>query len=372
MVAFKEMFSEELIEWTAHHFARVHQPFDKAGFIASASDGLAALELKERAAQITEALTQHLPDDFYEASEVVHSALHPSQDSDRDGAELKDGLTGWAVWPICDWATQEGIDQPDIALNLLKCLTKRFSAEFAIRPFLDEQRDATLKVMHKWAGHNNRHVRRLVSEGTRPRLPWGMQLKGFVADPSPILPLLHSLRDDEEDYVRRSVANNLNDISKDHPDLVADIAADWLKNASKDRKRLVKHACRTLIKQGHEPTLKAFGYQSVQGLEASLHLKTSTVKYGGALEFDCAMKHEQNEAVPVIIDYAIHFMKVNGKTAPKVFKWKTGKLKSGASSSSKRHVIKPITTRKYYGGEHKVDIIVNGVVVASGVFELVM
>lgn len=372
MEAFKENFNQELIEWIAYHFNKQDQTFDKSKFIDIAMKDLSVLELKERAAQITKALTHCLPADYYEASELVHKSLHPSQDSDRDGADIKDGLTGWAIWPICDWATEQGMDEPDIALNLLKCLTKRFSAEFAIRPFLRDRPSATLRVMNKWARHKNRHVRRLASEGSRPCLPWGLQLKSFVIDPSPILPLLRLLRDDEEEYVRRSVANSLNDIAKDHPDLVAGIAENWLRDATPERKKLVKHACRTLIKQGHQPTLKAFGYQAVKGVEAVVHIAEPRVEFGSSLEFDCHFKHGGKSDVSVIIDYAIHFVKASGKTAPKVFKWKSGKLKTGATSASKRHVIKPITTRKYYGGEHMLEIIINGVVVARQSFELVM
>lgn len=372
MTAFKENFNQELIEWIAYHFNKQSQLFDKNKFIEISNNDLASLELKERAAQITQALTLCLPDDFYEASELVHASLHPSQDSDRDGADIKDGLTGWAIWPLCDWAAEQGIDQPDIALNLLKCLTKRFSSEFAIRPFLAKRPSATLRVMNKWARHKNRHVRRLASEGSRPRLPWGMQLKSFVIDPSPILPLLRLLRDDEEGYVRRSVANSLNDIAKDHPDMVAAIAENWLRDASPDRKKLIKHACRTLIKQGHKPTLKAFGYKAVKGLEAEVYIESPEVIYGEALEFTCDFRHKGSQDQPVIIDYAIHFVKASGKTAPKVFKWKSGALKAGASSASKRHVIKPITTRKYYAGEHRLEIIINGVTIASKAFELVI
>ncbi len=372
MAAFKENFNEELIGWIAHHFGKNSQDFDKAKFVKISKQGLSSLELKERSAQITQALTVCLPDDFYEASELVHASLHPSQDSARDDAEIKDGLTGWAIWPICDWAADAGIDQPDIALNLLKCLTKRFSAEFAIRPFLAKSPAKTLRVLNKWARHKNRHVRRLASEGSRPRLPWGMQLKSFVIDPSPILPLLRLLRDDEEDYVRRSVANSLNDIAKDHPDMVAAIAENWLRDASPNRIKLVKHACRTLIKQGHKPTLKAFGYKTVRGIKADVQILSPKVIFGEALEFTCNFHHKGDQDQPAIIDYAIHFVKANGKRAPKVFKWKTGTLKSGATSASKRHAIKPITTRKYYSGEHRLEIIINGKVVASKTFELMV
>ncbi len=370
---FKEWMNVKLVEATADIFSRVYSGFDHSGFVTQASEGLTELELKARAQHITHALDHFLPDSFDDFSKIALAALHPSENPSAEGFEFgPEGLMGFAAWPLTDLVTERGIGVPEKALPLLKEVTKRFTAEFAIRPFLDKYPEYTLEVLEGWLTDDNQHVRRLVSEGTRPRLPWGMRLHKFVTDPSQIMPLLNALKDDKEEYVRRSVANNLNDIAKDHPELVAETAAAWLMGATKNRQRLVRHACRTLIKQGHEGTLRAFGYVPLDGLKAQLKIETPVVDFGSALEFSFDIGsgpfHQQ-----LMVDYAIHFMKSNGMTSPKVFKWKDTKLdSSGQLHGMKKHLIKPITTRVYYPGEHFLEITVNGKSMAKKSFILKM
>jgi len=372
MEPFKEALNANVVRQLGQIFARVHGDFDAPSFCGQAEKGLQDLELKERANHIMRALDSQLPNDFTVFSAIILASLHPSEDPSREGAEFgPEGVMGFAAWPVTDLVTERGIARPDEALELLKQVTKRFSAEFAVRPFLDQHTEKTLAIFEGWMDDENRHVRRLVSEGSRPRLPWGMQLKKFVGDPAKILPLLETLRDDDEEYVRRSVANSLNDIAKDHPDMVAEIAGEWLVDANKNRQRLVKHACRTLLKNGHEGALKAFGYGPVPGLECALTIKTPTVHYGEALVFDANFETPAAQG-KMMVDYAIHFMKANGKTAPKVFKWKDISVKEQMLSAARKHKIRPITTRKYYAGEHVLEIFVNGVSVAKAPFVLVM
>jgi len=373
MEPFKELLNESVVRQLGQVFSRVYDDFNDTEFCDSALKRLPELELKERARHIMEALDICLPQNFDHFSEIILACLHPSEDPENDEAAVfgPDGVMGFAAWPVTDLVTHRGIKLPELALPLLKEVTKRFSAEFAVRPFLDQHTEMTLEIFHDWIGDDNRHVRRLVSEGARPRLPWGMQLKKFVAEPSYVLPMLEKLKNDPEEYVRRSVANNLNDIAKDHPEVVSDVAAKWLKDADKNRMRLVKHACRTLIKQGLQPTLYAFGYVPVVGLSGELNILTPRVEYGEALEFAAEFLAGHGEH-KVMIDYAIHFMKANGTSAPKVFKWKDTSITKGALSASRKHAIKPITTRKYYPGMHELEIFVNGVAVARAPFELVM
>lgn len=370
---FKEWMNIKLVEVTADIFARVYKGFDSESFKNQSIAGLLDLELKARAQHIMNALDCHLPRDFDDFSRIALAALHPSEDASVDGADFgPQGLLGFAVWPLTDLVTERGIEMPEKALPLLKEVTKRFSAEFAIRPFLEQHTDYTLGVLQGWLDDPNRHVRRLISEGSRPRLPWGMRLNKFVSDPTPILPLLEALKDDSEEYVRRSVANNLNDIAKDHPEKVSAVAKIWLEGASHNRQRLVRHACRTLIKQGQRAALEALGYMPVEGLNAHLIVQTPVVDYGDALEF-CVDLKGGPEGQQLMVDYAVHFVKANGSRAPKVFKWKDSKLDSrGQLSGKKKHVIKPITTRVYYPGEHAVEIIVNGVPIAKQMFTLRM
>lgn len=263
--------------------------------------------------------------------------------------------------PMADYVALHGQAHVELSLNALKDMTSRFSSEFAIRPFLHHHQDRTLDIIAAWIDDKNEHVRRLVSEGTRPRLPWGMRLKSFVEDPKPVLALLEELKDDPSEYVRRSVANNLNDIAKDHGDHVATIAMAWMSDASPDRKRLVRHALRTLIKSGHPMALKALGYGPPKIELETFDIITPRVELGAAVEFAVKLRSRSQSDQPLIIDYAVHHKRADGTTSPKVFKWKTVSLLAGETLAiTRRHAIKPITTRRYYSGLHHVEILVNG------------
>jgi len=219
----------------------------------------------------------------------------------------------------------------------------------------------------------NVHVRRLISEGTRPRLPWGMRLPAFVHNPAPVIALLEALKDDTSEYVRRSVANNLNDIAKDHPDLVAEIAHDWMARASDERKKLIRHALRTLIKQGHPEALKALGYGPPQVALDHLKIETAKVAFGTPLTFHMSLSATGDQEQKLVIDYVIHHQKANGTTSPKMFKWKNINLKPPeALKATRNHPIRKITTRTYYPGPHHLEIFINGISYAYQTFELTM
>ncbi|MEG3617722.1 hypothetical protein V5T82_04585 [Magnetovibrio sp. PR-2] len=371
---FKNLFNVQLIEGLGGHLKRVHPPFDVKGFIAYCTNGLDALELKERSAHITDGLEQFLPQAFEAAVTVMIDSLDPQTDAPLDATDstsTPDGVRGWAIMSMADYVARHGQENVSLSLNALKDMTSRFSSEFAIRPFLLSHPTETLKAMAKWQKDPNEHVRRLVSEGSRTRLPWGIQLKPFIADPAPVLKLLEGLKDDPSEYVRRSVANNLNDISKDNPDVAARTAQAWIKGADENRKRLIRHALRTLIKAGHPAALKALGYGKPKVRVETFSISTPRVQLGEAVDFEFTLASSTKNAQPLIIDYAIHHMRANGKTSPKVFKWKTVELKGGESLTiSKRHNIKPVTTRKYYSGTHKVEVLVNGVSLGVAKFEL--
>ncbi|MCF6262484.1 MAG: DNA alkylation repair protein [Xanthomonadales bacterium] len=223
---FKNFFNLSLISGMAKHFQNQWSEFDHKGFTDTASNNLDALELKQRSKQITNAMIRYLPDDFTKAGKIILASLSPALKGDIFGVCVDHkGIAGWAIMPMDHYVALRGHDCFALSMTLFKELTKRFSSEFGIRFFLQESPEKTLSILKKWTLDNDRHVRRLVSEGTRPRLPWAMQLPLFIKDPSPVIVLLELLKDDEEEYVRRSVANNLNDIAKDHPDVVAEIAS---------------------------------------------------------------------------------------------------------------------------------------------------
>lgn len=371
--AFKDFFNRQLVEDVAYHLHRIWPGFDKRAFTAAALRNFAALELKQRSHQIAAALGTHLPSDVLHALTIITKSLRPLRTDGQPGDDPQKGLAGWAILPLGEYVAAHGLEHVDASLATLRELTIRSTSEFAIRPFILHAPTRTLRTLKGWTKDPNEHVRRLVSEGSRPRLPWGLRLKAFVAEPAPILPLLEALRDDPSEYVRRSVANSLNDIAKDHPDLVANIAKDWLRNATPHRVRLVRHACRTLIKAGHPATLRALGYTpDVKVSLARFNLAPAKLVYGNALTLNVGLTSTARTAQNIVLDYIVHHRKKVG-TSPKVFKWKAFVLEAGATVDlARRHAIRPITTRVYYPGVHKVEIVVNGKVLDARSFTLLI
>ncbi len=240
-----------------------------------------------------------------------------------------------------------------------------------MRAFIEAHPGLTFATLATWARDPSEHVRRLASEGSRPRLPWGLQLKGLIADPSPALPLLRVLQDDESEYVRRSVANHLNDIAKDHPAIVAEWLEEHLPGASPERRALLKHASRTLIKRGDARILKAWGLgQKLRG-EAGLTVAPKRVALGDSIELGVVLTSNARKTQKLVVDYAVHHVKANGGTTAKVFKGWVLELGAGEKRLlRKRHSLKLITTRRYHAGRHAVDLLVNGEMVASAAFDL--
>jgi len=371
--AFKHLLNAGTVAEASNHLQRAWPGFDAARFEALALQGLDALEFKARAMHLCTALEATLPTDFEQAARVIEAALAPPGVGD-DLAVLRSGpqgLAGWVVWPLCEFVVKRGIDAPQRALQTLHALTQRHTAEWALRPFIERHPQTTLATLAAWCGDSSAHVRRLVSEGSRPRLPWGTQLKGLVRDPSPTLPLLRRLQDDPSAYVRRSVANHLNDIAKDHPQLIVQWLQQHLPDAPPPRRALLRHACRTLIKQGHPQVLRAWGLGAPLRGAARLALSPRKLCVGEALTMTVQLHSAAARAQTLLIDYAVHHVKANGELTPKIFKgWV---LQLGAhehSTLQKRHSMRALTTRRYHPGRHEVDLRINGVVVARAYFQL--
>jgi len=268
---------------------------------------------------------------------------------------------------------RQGMDDVPRALRCLHALTQRFSAEFAIRPFIARHPTPTLDTLARWVDDPSAHVRRLVSEGSRPRLPWGLQLKALIQDPSPTLPLLRALQDDPSEYVRRSVANHLNDIAKDHPAHVAQWLQEHLPGAPEARRALLRHASRTLIKQGDAEVLHAWGLGTAFKGRAMLRIEPSAVALGETLTLELHLKSTAAQAQTLALDYAVHHVKANGGSSAKVFKgWQIVLPPRGEVVLSKRHSMREITTRRYHAGHHAVHVQANGRVIAEGGFALSM
>jgi len=355
---FKNLLNETVVRDIGARLQRAAPGFARKRFESLAIDGLTALELKARAMHLCAALEATLPGEFEQAADLLQGAI-------------AGGLTGWALWPVGEYVARHGQARPERALALLHALTQNFTAEWAIRPFIVNHPELSFATLQRWSSDASPHVRRLVSEGSRPRLPWGLQLKTLVADPSPTRPLLEALLDDESEYVRRSVANHLNDIAKDHPALVAEWLERHLPDASPERRALLRHASRSLVKRGDRRVLAAWGLGARLRGEATLALAPRRVKLGGAITLAVGLQSSVKRAQSLVVDYTIHHVKANGDTTPKVFKGWTLSLAGGEQRSlRKSHAIKPITTRRYFSGTHRVELLVNGKTVAQASFEL--
>jgi 3-methyladenine DNA glycosylase AlkC len=369
---FKNLIGRETVLAASRHLHRVLPSFNRARFERSALRELESLELKARAMQLCDALEETLPEEFARAAEVLEASLGPPGEGDGLGFRTSEaGLAGWVIWPMGEYVARRGLVHPERALRTLHAMTQRFSAEFAIRPFIAQHPALCFKTLKEWTADPSAHVRRLVSEGTRPRLPWGMQLKALIADPSPSLPLLRALQDDPSGYVRRSVANHLNDIAKDHPERVAEWLEEHLPGASAERRALLRQASRTLIKKGAGRVLAAWGLgQRFEG-QARLALRAERVRIGEEIELTVELRSRSPQPQRLVIDYAVHHVRANGGTSEKVFKGWVLELPAEQSRElSRRHSFRPVTTRRYYPGRHTIELRINGEPSASGSFEL--
>ncbi|AMW04479.1 DNA alkylation repair protein [Gemmatimonas phototrophica] len=361
---FKTFINADGVQAAAGHLARTSADFDAARFCADVVPQLDALELKARAMCIATALEEHLATNFDEAAAHLERALAPHGAPDQ-------GLTGWFLWAAGEFVARRGLEHPVRSLACLQHMTQRFTAEFAIRPFIVAHPRLVFDTLQQWIHHPSEHVRRLVSEGTRPRLPWGLQLKALIADPSPSLPLLTALLDDDSEYVRRSVANHLNDIAKDHPELVAEWVERYLPDASAPRRALLRHASRTLIKQGHRRVMHAWGTGATFAGTAAITLTPARIVLGEHIGISVTLQSHASQDQVLTIDYIVHHVKADGTTSPKVFKGWHLTLSAGQTHTvTRRHAVKPITTRRYYPGRHLVTIQVNGHPVADASFVL--
>lgn len=371
MEPFKNLINAGTVNDIARHVARATPAFDRSRFETLARTGLESLEFKARAEHVCAALQASLPLDFSRAAEALVVSLGPPNDDQGTPATSTAGLAGWAVWPLTSFVARCGLDAPKIALPALHAMTQRFTAEFAIRPFIAQHPQLSFEHLHRWVHDPSPHVRRLVSEGSRPRLPWGLRLQALVHDPRPTLPLLEALQDDPSEYVRRSVANHLNDIAKDHPDVVVAWVERHLSSAPPARVALLRHASRTLVKAGHAPMLELWGVAKRLRGKATLTLSKRRVAVGDSVELRVTLASAAARAQKLAIDYAVHHVKANGESSPKVFKgWVLDFQGREARELRKAHSMKLVTTRRYHAGRHIVELRINGRVEASAWFDL--
>ncbi|MEN9361445.1 MAG: hypothetical protein RL095_2980 [Verrucomicrobiota bacterium] len=365
--ALKHHLGPAVVDKIAGDLSSLDADFPSAAFRKQALKGLEDLELMPRGRHIAQALQANLPGDFPRASRFLMASFGPPLERTEDN-----GMAVFFYLPHAFWVQDFGLGHFDEAMAFQYQLTQRFTAEFSIRPFLEQYSEATLKLLRTWAGDSSPHVRRLVSEGTRPRLPWAPRLRRFQVDPAPVLELLELLKDDRELYVRRSVANNLNDIGKDHPGLLLATAEGWLRDAGAGRQWLVNHALRSLVKGGDLRALRLLGFAgSATRLEISGELHPREVAAGGEVRLACAVRNSARRPVAVLIDWRVFFRKAGGAASPKVFKGGRYELGAGDTCTlEKKLSLRDLSTRRHFPGRHEVEVLVNGQPYHLGAFEL--
>lgn len=364
---FKNWFHEGVVREYADALDHV-DGFDGAAFASEVLDGFGAKELKDRVHAIADGFHAHLSGHFPADIVTLQSLLGPPADPH------KTNQFQMTAWPIASYIERHGAGHFDEAMAAMHAVTQRFSCEFAVRPFLVAEPERALAMLLTWTQDPSPNVRRLVSEGTRPLLPWAMRLHAFVADPSPVLPLLEALRDDDALYVRKSVANHLNDISKHHPEVVRETIGRWLKaSPTANVQWIARQGLRTLVKQGDPEAMRLLGFDPDAPVGLADLTVSARVVEGEALEVSFTAVNEGTTPTPVVVDYVLHMVKANGSLSPKVFKGSTFTLKPGARRTvTKKIALKRVTTRRHFSGTHHVDVQINGKKREGRPFELVV
>ena len=359
----KNRIAQSQVEQIAEALWIQDSHFNKESFIQACLLGLESLELKERASHIAEQMYAHLDGDYQSKIEVIVRSL---------GAKLSSsesfGYEPFLYFPHSSFVAKWGTQNIQASLKACEELTQRFTAEFCIRPLIMADAELVYSQLKIWSSSSNEHLRRLVSEGTRPRLPWGMGLKQLQADPTPNLALLEALKNDPSLYVRRSVANHLNDIGKDHPELQLDICENWMKNPTDHIQWIIKHSLRVLIKKAHPRALDLVGF----GGKALVKLEKcawshNAIDQSQKLLIKFELQNLADSQANWLIDYWVDYVKSNQKVSRKVFKYKKLYIQSEERVQFElSHSFQDLSTRKHYAGLHKMGLSVNGVEIELG------
>jgi 3-methyladenine DNA glycosylase AlkC len=356
----KNLFNRATVGAIGDAVSTASPAFDRSSFMDLVFDfGWPGRELKQRIRHISTVLHQLIPGDYREQLRVLLQAASTTP-------------AGFLALVYSDFVEAYGTGDWEASVPALAVFTRLESAEFAIRRFIAADQDRTMAQMLAWAADPDPALRRLATEGCRPRLPWGIRLHALVADPTPIVPILERLRDDPDEAVRRSVANNLNDISRDHPDLVLDLLRGWAPQPGTPLYQLARHALRTLLKQGNPEALRILGF----GADPSVALEAVSLdppepSIGGSARLSFTIVSTQQEPQPVMVDYAVHYLKAAGGTSRKVFRFGSLVLQPGRPETFSRKLsFRQMTTRTHRPGLHRIDVVVSGVVVGSRSFEL--
>lgn len=358
MQPLKDFLGKEYISSLADELKKNYKSFDKDTFKNSfTSPHWDEKTLKERIRYIAEQIHVFLPTEFKNQVRIIKLI-----------APKFSGLQG-LVFP--DFVQTFGLDNYEISIEALEFLTPHSTSEFAIRPFIEKYPKKSIKTIHEWSASNNYHVRRLASEGSRPKLPWAKPLTEFIKNPELCLEILENLKNDDSLYVRKSVANHLNDISKNHPELVLKLCKNWY-GSSQNTNWIVKHSLRTLLKKGNREALSIFDTSDTENIEIDkFRLLKSKLKIGDTFQFEFCLSNSSSFNKTIRLEYIIHYVKSIGKTSPKIFKISESIIQAQSSKKySKSHSFADLSTRKHYKGKHKLTLVVNGEQKVVEFFEL--
>lgn len=355
----KNFFDGRLIASLAAEIGSALPGLNRERFVADGLDGLESLALLARGEHLAQVLHRHLPSDYERAVGVLIASL-PAQPVASQGLPA---MAPFRYLPHVCFVARFGLEHFEASMQAQYELTQRFSAESSIRPFLVRYPEATYQRLLLWARDPNVHVRRLVSEGTRPRLPWAARLRDYQREPGPVLALLELLKDDPERYVQRSVANNLNDIAKDHPDRAVEVCRRWGVAASESRRWIVRHALRSLVKQAHPGALELIGAGRRPKVRlGAVQISPARPRLGKRVTVRFELVSAGRAAQDLLVDYVVHFVKANGARRPKVFKLRRLSLPARSSVQLEARLsFLDLTTRKHHPGRHAIELLVNGV-----------
>lgn len=349
-MALKDMYNQDSVSDLAIALQQVYPAFDRDAFFREVfAAEWPELELKQRMRHITLAMASMLPGDYHEALHILRQTilLLPEQSFEK------------MVFP--DFVEVCGLEKYQASIPALEYFTQFISAEFAVRHFIIKYPDQMMAQMLAWASHEHEGVRRLASEGCRPRLPWAITLPAFKQDPSSILPILDALKLDPADSVRRSVANNLNDISKDNPEVTLLVLESWQSIDRPEIQAITKHALRTLIKAGDTKALAILGFPPPRVKVSNLKVAPQHIPMGGVGRLSFSVESTTDQPQDLLIDYVLHLVRARGKTGTKVFKLAQKTLKPDEPLHLEKSVsFEPISTRRYYPGEHAIEPQING------------
>lgn len=377
MEPFKNVFNKDSLALMADSLSAIDAHFDNKRFLKACLQKISDKELKDRVREISTTLHEFLPGDFSKnVSLLVRSLKESEEHTDNNwtgkNKEKALGVSGFLVWPYTYYIETYGMDDVALSLDALYEMTKRFTSEFAIRAFLENHYEQTMQTLIFWLSDENHHVRRLVSEGTRPFLPWAMKVGHLCSDPLFHIQILSRLVDDSSEYVRKSVSNHLNDLSKISPEVVLDFCHSINDINAKERQKLIRHALRTLLKSSNKEALNLVGHShDLQVNVEKLSVDKKKIKLGEAFELSFEIELLEEAQHQVLLDYVIHMPRKNGSFSQKVYRLKNTQLTPGHKVRVLKKIqIKPVTVRTYYEGNHFVELRVNGTSYGKILFDL--